>query len=81
MSATGFASALDLVWTPGDQRHSARLHWQSQWHTITAPPTFDLPVRTRPDHLPPTPEEIARTLAAMEQVEPFIVVHWRQQLF
>ena len=34
MSATGFASALDLVWTPGDQRHSARLHWQSQWHTI-----------------------------------------------
>jgi len=30
-----------------NQRQSARLHWQSQWHTITAPPTFDLPVPTR----------------------------------
>ena len=28
---------------------------------------------TDADDLPPTPEEIARTLAAMEQVEPFIL--------
>ncbi len=34
-SATGYASALDLLWTYGEQRHSPSSHWQSQWHTNT----------------------------------------------